>query len=288
VAPPPRDMQLPILRRIVALPKERKEKAMEMGGKKGRGLIKAILAEHLTHFPWLTRTMLDHYILTYTDDFMVPKIIIAQQHTIVLGLTNVASPVRAATSAIEMSTVTSAATSANTPGSTTTSTKETVATTTSSKGGRPKGSMSSAAKAPHILIAEVTNECAIEIACIKVLSLEKFQNEGKTRRVPHGTFEKAISKVCEKYNLKRSEIKYYTVMSRNKKGHTLKVQHPGILSPMVSIEAHLFGIIMRCTALIHPISCAEGLELANSLIEGTALQICLRERKKKHLKMGDG
>jgi hypothetical protein len=53
---------------------ERKEKAMEMGGKKGRGLIKALLDEHIPHFPWLTINMLYHYILTYsTDGVRVPK-----------------------------------------------------------------------------------------------------------------------------------------------------------------------------------------------------------------------
>jgi hypothetical protein len=48
--------------------------------------------------PWLTRNMLDHYILTYsTDGLRVPKMIIAQEQTIVSGLTNFASTVRAAT-----------------------------------------------------------------------------------------------------------------------------------------------------------------------------------------------
>jgi hypothetical protein len=209
--------------------------------------------------------------------------IIAQEQTIVSGLADVTSPVQAATpSAIAMST----ATSANTPGSTTTSTNETVVTTTSSnKGGRPKGSTSSPAKARHI--DDATNECSIEIAYLKALDLEKCQKDGKTRRVPRGAFEKSISKICEKYNLERSEIKYNTVLSRNRTGHKLKVQHTGTLSPMVGIKAHLLGIILRRAALRHPVSCAEGLELANSLIEGTAHQLCLIEWKKKYLKKGE-
>jgi hypothetical protein len=56
---------------------------------------------------------------------------------------------------------------------------------------------------------------------------------------------------------------------------------------MVAIETHLLGIILRCAALRQPVSCAEGLELTNSLIEGTAHQLCLIEWKKKHLKMGE-
>jgi hypothetical protein len=81
--------------------------------------------------------------------------------------------------------------------------------------------------------------------------------------------------------------KYNTVLSRNRTGHTLKVQHPGTRSPMVGIEAHLFGIILRRAAPRHSVLRAEGLELANSLIEGTAHQLCLIEWKKKHLKMGE-
>jgi hypothetical protein len=56
---------------------------------------------------------------------------------------------------------------------------------------------------------------------------------------------------------------------------------------MVGIKAHLLGIILRRAALRQPVSCAEGLELANSLIEGTEHQLCLIEWKKKHLKMGE-
>jgi hypothetical protein len=105
--------------------------------------------------------------------------------------------------------------------------------------------------------------------------------------VPRGAFEKLIPKVCEKCNLERSEIKYNTVLSRNRTGYKLKVQHPGTRSPMVGIEAHLLVIILRCAALRQPVSCAEGLELANSLLEGTVHQLCLIEWKKKHLKIGE-
>jgi hypothetical protein len=117
--------------------------------------------------------------------------------------------------------------------------------------------------------------------------LEKSQKEGKTQRVPPGAFEKSISKVCEKYNLERSEIKYNTVLSRNRTGHKFKVQHPETLSPIVGIEAHLLGIILRRAALRQSVSCAEWLKLANSRIEGTAHKLCLMEWKKKHLKMGE-
>jgi hypothetical protein len=53
---------------------------------------------------------------------------------------------------------------------------------------------------------------------------------------------------------------------------------------MAGIEAHLLAAILRRAALRQPVSCAEGLVLANSLIEGTMAQVELMEWKKIHLK----
>jgi hypothetical protein len=92
VPPPSRDMQVPILKRIVALLKERQEKVMEWG-KKGRGILKGLIEEHVQHFPWLTRNMVDHYIVTYTDDKLVPLEIDTSinNQTVVSGLTDASS-----------------------------------------------------------------------------------------------------------------------------------------------------------------------------------------------------
>jgi hypothetical protein len=90
-------MKIPILKRIVALLKERREKVME-GGKKGRGILKGLIEEHVQHFPWITRNMVDHYIVTYTDDNIMPLEIDTsiKNQTVVSGLTD-ASPVALAT-----------------------------------------------------------------------------------------------------------------------------------------------------------------------------------------------
>jgi hypothetical protein len=74
------------------------------------------------------------------------------------------------------------------------------------------------------------------------------------------------------------------VFSRNKVGIKLKVTHRGTTSPMVGIEGHLSAAILRRAALSQPVSCAEGLELANSMIEGTETQVGLMNWKKRHLK----
>jgi hypothetical protein len=67
-------MQLSILKRIVAMLKERREKVQE-SGKKGHGLIESLIEEHLPHLPWLTRNMVHHYITTYTGENLVPTLI---------------------------------------------------------------------------------------------------------------------------------------------------------------------------------------------------------------------
>jgi hypothetical protein len=44
---------------------------------------------------------------------------------------------------------------------------------------------------------------------------------------------------------------------------------------MVGIEGHLLAVMLRRAALRQPVYCAEGLELANSMIEGTETQVGL-------------
>jgi hypothetical protein len=53
---------------------------------------------------------------------------------------------------------------------------------------------------------------------------------------------------------------------------------------MIGIEAHLLASIPRRAALCQPVTCAEGLELVNSMIEGTQAQLVLMEWKKNDLK----
>jgi hypothetical protein len=55
---------------------------------------------------------------------------------------------------------------------------------------------------------------------------------------------------------------------------------------MIGIEAQLLASILRQTSLRQPLSCGEGLELANSIIEGTQAKLALMDWKKNHLKNG--
>jgi hypothetical protein len=104
--------------------------------------------------------------------------------------------------------------------------------------------------------------------------------------VPRGAFEKVVKRICKNYNLETSEINMKKRLSRTKPGRKSKVKHKGTNSPMNGIEAHLLADILRCVALRQPVSCTEGLALANSLIEGTPTQVERMEWKVTHLKNG--
>jgi hypothetical protein len=158
---------------------------------------------------------------------------------------------------------------------------------TSKRGGRPNGSTVGAINAQKLLVADALDECAIEITSLKCTADEKSHRFGNDKmcRVPKGAYEKAVAKVCEKYNVKRSEISIETAISRTKVGRKLKVNHRGTYSTMIGIEAHLLAAILRRAALRQPVYCGEGLELANSMIEGTQSQLALMEWK-KNLKNG--
>jgi hypothetical protein len=275
--------------------KERREK-MQASGKKGCSLIKRIVEEPLPHFPWLTRNMVHHFITTYTytDENMVPIVIQTKHQTVVSGLTNLPSPVSAATRSATEPITTTELVATMEPVFTTedgvntevTSPASTNTYEASNKGGHQHESTQAAIKASQSVYKESLYECTIEVTCIKALALERTQKLGKKRGVPRGAFEKTIKKVRERYKLTRHEIHLSAVLIRNKEGHKLKVEQRGAVSPMSGIEADLLGIILRRVALRQPVSCAEGLELANSLIDWTQTQVDLMEWGKKHLKMG--
>jgi hypothetical protein len=131
-------------------------------------------------------------------------------------------------------------------------------------------------------VTNVVEECAIEVASLKALAMHHMlkHNDGTIWCVPRGAFERVTKKVCAKYNLDRSEIQIETVFSRKKVGRKLKVRHLGTTSPMSGIEGHLLAAILCRAALRQPVYCAEGMELANSMIEGTETQVGLINWKK--------
>jgi hypothetical protein len=120
-------------------------------------------------------------------------------------------------------------------------------------------------------VAEALDECAIDMSSLKCTAVEKSHRfgNGKMCRVPKGAYKKAVVKVCETYNVERSDILFETALNITKVGRKLKVNHRGTDSPLIGIEAHLLADILRRAALRQPVYCGEGLELDNLMIEGT-------------------
>jgi hypothetical protein len=166
------------------------------GGKKGRGILKGLIEEHVQHFPWLTWNMVDHYIVTYTDDNIVPLEIDTSinNQTVVSGLTD-ASPVALATANL---------TAIAAPTGTTITMPGSESVSTSKRGGRPAGSTNSIIEVRKVLVADAMDECAIQIANVKSIAMHKTHKCGNTSRVRRGTFEKVIEKVYVKYNIERN------------------------------------------------------------------------------------
>jgi hypothetical protein len=281
VPAPSRDMQLPILQKNVEVLRDRREKMLETTGNMGRGLLKFIISEHVRHFPWLTRHMVNHYIATHPDGEPIDTVIQTNSNkkTVVSGLTD-SSPIARAMydDEIVMELL-------STPSDTSTTATE-ATDLTSRIGGRPQGSTDGVINAQKALVSEALDECAIDIASLKCTAADQAHRLGKKCRVSPGSYEKAVAKVCQKYNLERSEISMETAVSRTNVGQKLKANHRGTESPMIGIEAHLFDVILQREALRQPVSCGEGLELTNSMIEGNESQVALMEWKKNHLKNG--
>jgi hypothetical protein len=95
--------------------------------------------------------------------------------------------------------------------------------------------------------------------------------------LPRDQFEEVIEIISQKFNLETSEIEMRKILSRIEPGRKLRVKRRGTNSPMAVIEAHLLAAILCRAALHRPVSCAEGLALANSLIQGTVAQVELME-----------
>jgi hypothetical protein len=129
------------------------------GGKKGRGILKGLKEEHAQHFPWLTRNMVDHYIVTYMDDNLVLLEIDTSinNQTVVSGLTD-ASPVALVTANMKAITA---------PTGTTITTPGSESVSTSKRGGRPAGITKSIIEGRKALVADAMDECAIKIANVK-------------------------------------------------------------------------------------------------------------------------
>ena len=63
-----------------------------------------------------------------------------------------------------------------------------------------------------------------------------------------------------------------TLLGHLRLNHKILVAHQGLSSPMKKVEALLLEMILLLGNTCTPVMCQEGLEMANSLIKGTATE----------------
>ena len=99
-----------------------------------------------------------------------------------------------------------------------------------------------------------------------------------------GSLDTIIAETREKFDLPMEvEINKYTICSHLKPAHKIHVAHQGPLLSMVQEEALLLKMILLLADKQAPVTCREGLELANLLVSGTAMEGKIEEWKQWHL-----
>jgi len=74
-----------------------------------------------------------------------------------------------------------------------------------------------------------------------------------------------------------------TLLGHLRLNHKILVAHRGPSSPMEKVEALLLEMILLLGNMHTPVTCREGLELANSIVKGTTTEDQIIEWEKKTL-----
>jgi hypothetical protein len=152
-------------------------------------------------------------------------------------------------------------------------------TSSLSLGGRPKGISNEAKEITTEALIDAKNWCAVEYEKARrrriAIDNKKRAKKGFAEAL---TIEASYKFYVPLYLLNRNTIKARTIKTKH-----LMCTHPDPLSPMQKVGAHVLKVILIRGAMRHPVSCAEGLALANSLITGTVSHMQLIKWKKKHL-----
>jgi hypothetical protein len=111
---------------------------------------------------------------------------------------------------------------------------------------------------------------ATQAAALSYADCQKRKG-GFKKRVSKQTLAKIIMKVKELHQIPEGiVINHQTVRSRCKR--TTKSGHKGQTSPMSEIELYIVELAIKLAEMRVPITSKQGLQLANSLINGTSFQ----------------
>ena len=99
----------------------------------------------------------------------------------------------------------------------------------------------------------------------------KSKNRSKKARLRKGSLNEIIDLAKKKYSVPDSIIiSTQTVRQRLKRGQNNG--HAGHKSPMEDVEPYLVELIKKLAEMRTPVTTAQGLELANSLIKGKTVE----------------
>jgi hypothetical protein len=147
--------------------------------------------------------------------------------------------------------------------------------------GRPKGTTLQNNIIMKRRIEVASEEAATRLS--QVLKRTKVNNQ----RAAKGALTKIINECKVKHGIPCSlEIKKETIRSRVKRGKH-KGGNKGHTSPMIEIEPYLVEIIGQLASMRVPITCKEGLSLANSIIKNTTCEESVAEWKAKFCRSVD-
>jgi hypothetical protein len=132
--------------------------------------------------------------------------------------------------------------------------------------GRPKGSTDAYQRDLMEKVEKATQEAVSQLKEVK------SKSRSSKHRLEKGSLNKIISTAKEKYS--------NTVRQRLKRGSTCG--HVGHKSPMLEVEPYLVELIKKLCEMRTPITTAQGLELANSLVEGKSIEKSVLQWKAKN------
>ena len=101
-------------------------------------------------------------------------------------------------------------------------------------------------------------------------------------RAPKGELAKIVQTSKQKYDIEDVHISMETVRTRARRHNFDPAVSQGTPSPMLKIEPYIVETIAQLARMRSPINVKTGLQLANSIIEGTPLMLELIAWKSKH------
>lgn len=108
-------------------------------------------------------------------------------------------------------------------------------------------------------------------------------NEKAMCRLSMGALTRIKDNAKTKYNVSScTTISASTICSRSKRNNVNPVAAQGTPSPMAVVEPYLVSVILQRSKMRCPINATTGLQLANSMIEGTTIAKALLKWKMKH------